>query len=130
MRRKSLTAAILTAAGFSGLAAVQANAQDAQAGPAEAQMFLSVPIKLDLASQIARQAASGELAAIGFNDENGSAVYEASVVRKDGSVTVLKIDAQNGKVLGTVSGQSIGSDHADGEHESQDGGADGEQQDG
>ena len=87
-------------------------------------MFSSAPIKLDQAGQIALKAAPGELAAIGFNDENGIGVYEASVVAKDGTVTVLKIDARSGKVLATASSSSIGSEQDNGS-----GGADGEQRD-
>lgn len=130
MKRKIITATVVTVAGLTGLAAIQAGAETNQAGPSEVQMFLSSPVTLDQAGQTALKAAPGKLAAIGFNDENGAGVYEASVVAKDGTVTVLKIDAQNGKVLGTSAGHTIGSDGADGEHETQDGGADGEQQNG
>ncbi|MDE3122845.1 MAG: PepSY domain-containing protein [Paracoccaceae bacterium] len=125
MDRKIITVVILSAAGLAGVTAVQASAETVQGGPSEVQMFASAPVKLDQAGQIALKTAPGELAAIGFNDENGTGVYEASVVGKDGTVTVLKIDAQSGKVLGTASGSSIG-----GEQDIQDGGSDGEQQDG
>lgn len=124
MNRKIITVVILSVEALASVTAVQASAETAPSGPSEVQMFSSAPIKLDQAGQIALKAAPGELAAIGFNDENGIGVYEASVVAKDGTVTVLKIDARSGKVLATASSSSIGSEQDNGS-----GGADGEQRD-
>ncbi len=133
MKRMFVITAV-TAAGLAlaGLAQASTGGNAGQTGANETQMFLTAPVSLNQAGQIALKAQPGQLAAVGFNDENGAGVYEASVVAKDGSVNLLKIDAQSGKILKNNPVQSIGNDGGDGDHEMQDGAGNGHdnQQDG
>ena len=139
MKRKLVLAAALSGLALPAVGIAQANAQATAPKMTEAQMALASKVKLGEAGQIALKAVPGALAEIGFNDENGTGVYEASVVGRDGGVTVVKVDAQTGKVLGTAKQASLGdeTDHEPGQqveggdqtdHDGQTGG--GEEQEG
>lgn len=67
---------------------------------AEAQMALAAQVSLQQAGDLALAQHAGQLAAIGFNDENGRGVYEAVVVGADGQSWIVKLDANSGDVLG------------------------------
>ncbi|MFC2967978.1 PepSY domain-containing protein [Acidimangrovimonas pyrenivorans] len=129
MKRKLVLAAALAGVALPAIGLVQANAQG-NTPISEVQMALAAPVKLDQAGQIALKAAPGTLAQIGFNDENGAGVYEASVVGTDGAVTIVRIDAQSGKVLGTTQATTLGGDHEHGEQADPGQNGDGEEQDG
>lgn len=113
--KRNIVLATALAAALPAIGVVPANAQGRTASATEVQMALAAPITLDQAGQIARKAAPGTLAEIGFNDENGAGVYEASVVARDGAVTLIRIDAQSGKVLSTTAVKALGGDEAHGQ---------------
>lgn len=129
MKRKLVLAAALAGIALPAVGVVQANAQG-NSPTSEAQMALAAPVKLDQAGQIALKAAPGTLAQIGFNNENGAGVFDASVIAADGTVTKVKVDAQSGKVLGTAQATTLGDGHEHGEQADQDQNGDGEEQDG
>ncbi|WP_102226706.1 PepSY domain-containing protein [Acidimangrovimonas sediminis] len=147
MKRNLILAAALAGIALPALGIVSATAQSvpqpANRQVAEAQMAVAAPVTLSQAGGIALKAAPGTLAAIGFNDENGKGVYEASVVRDAGKVTLVKVDAESGKVMSTTQATAIGNDHEHGDGQEAEDGAgdhapgtgqigdgDGEQQDG
>lgn len=107
MTRNFVLAIMLPALGLSGLglSAAYADSATPTLGP---KAVLSAPIKLDQAGAIALKAVPGTLADIGFGQEKGTGIYEASVMAADGSLTEVTIDAQSGKVLNTSSAAAQG----------------------
>jgi len=122
MQRKLIIATVLTAIGISGanVALAQDNGENQAADVPQEQLFLAATVSLDQASQIALKEVPGTLAAIGYNDENGQGLYEASVIGADGQTSIVKIDANTGAVL--VSGlESMMDDESDGGDQGGDG---------
>ncbi len=105
MKRNLTIATILTAAGLSAAGMAYAAGTGAQAGAqgsgmTEAQMFQNAKISLQQATDIAKKELPGTLQSIGFNDENGKGMYEATVIDASGAASIVKIDADTGAVLG------------------------------
>lgn len=114
MKRKTLiitTAALLATM---PLTAGAAGMDDTELG-SDAQMALAANLSLQQASDLALAQHPGELAAIGYNDENGRGVFEATVIGKDGQPWLVKLDANTGDVLGQGLA-SLMDDEGDGEH--------------
>lgn len=77
-----------------------ASAETADGTASETRMAMAAKISLAQAQDIALAQHSGTLAAIGFNDENGRGVYEATVIGTDGQGWLVKLDADTGAILG------------------------------
>lgn len=89
----------------------------------EIQLLKTAKVSLDQAGRTALGAVPGTLMDVGFNDENGKGVYEATVLDAKGQLHRVKVDAMSGQVLaqgmaGTEDGEGD-TEHgasADGEH--------------
>lgn len=101
MQHKLILVIVLTAVGISGasIASAQTTGENNASDVPQEQLFLAATVTLDQATQIALKEVPGKLAAIGFNDENGMGVYEATVVGANGQASIVKIDAGTGTVL-------------------------------
>lgn len=80
--------------------AALAETHSASSAQSEAQMFAAAKLSLNQASDIALKEIPGKLAAVGFNDENGKGVYEATIHTADGQMSIVRIDANTGAILG------------------------------
>lgn len=78
---------------------------------AEIQLFQAAKISLAKAGEVATGAVPGQLASVGFNDENGTGVYEAVVIAKDGTVSMVKVDATSGALLAKGPVASMGDEN-------------------
>jgi len=117
MKRKLILTGVLTALSISGASLAMAESGD-NASLTELQMFQSAKVSLDKAAQIALKEVPGALSSIGFNDENGQGVYQAMIVGADGQLSIVKIDADTGAVLGkglasNFDDEEDGAEHAD-----------------
>ncbi|TYO84717.1 PepSY domain-containing protein [Oceanicella actignis] len=101
MKRNLTIAAVLGAVAVSGagLAIAAGAGERDKEDLMEAQALQAAKVQLADAGRIALQSAPGVLSEVGFEVEKGKAVWEASVIAKDGSETELMIDADTGKVL-------------------------------
>jgi hypothetical protein len=82
---------------------------------AEAQALQALAtISADRARDAALTAVPGTAATVGLDNENGSVVYSVEVTGADGTVTDVKVDAGNGKVLAQDSGEDSEADEASG----------------
>lgn len=129
MQRRLIVATVLTAIGVSsaGIAMAAGSETAGETGNSEIQMFQAAKVTLDQASQIAMKEVPGRLIALGFNDENGKGVYEATILGADGQASIVKIDADSGAVLGKgLAGYFDDEDEGAHDDDSDDSGADDE----
>lgn len=113
MNRKTLvitTAALLATL---PLTAGAAGMDDTGLGT-DAQMARAANLSLQEASDLALAQHPGELAAIGYSDEDGRGAFEATVIGADGRPWLVKLDANTGEVLGQGLA-SLTDDEGDGE---------------
>lgn len=110
MQPKLILATSLAVLSFSsaGGAFAQTSTQNGTADVPQEQLFMSAKVTLDQAKQIALKEVPGTVSAIGFNDENGAGVYEATVVDANGQASIVKIDANTAAVLAKGQASLIG----------------------
>lgn len=116
MKRKLVLATVLTTMGISGAGFALAETKNASeaSDQAEVQMFQAAKLDLNGASQKALAAQPGKLMEIGFNDENGKGVWEATILDTKGTAMVLQLDANSGAVLASGPESKF---EADGDHQ-------------
>jgi peptidase YpeB-like protein len=95
------TLAALTIPSVGPLLANQSGAGSGEKSQTEALKFLAAEVSLQQATDIALEQVAGTLSAIGFEDEDGRGLYEATIVAADGATSLVKIDASTGAVLGS-----------------------------
>lgn len=121
MQRKLILASMLAFAGLAGAggamaqSTAQSTTQNGTADVSQEQLFMSAKVSLDQAKQIALKQVPGTISAIGFNDENGMGVYEATVVGADGTASIIKIDANTAAVLASGQASLIGDEGNEGD---------------
>lgn len=121
MKSKVLIVSVLTLLGLTAAGAALASGNGEQSPAAETQILLSAKIGLDQAGRTALAALPGTLTDVGFNNENGQGVWEATVIDAQGQARTMKVDAMSGQILGQGP-SSTQNEEGDGEHgESADG---------
>jgi uncharacterized membrane protein YkoI len=126
MKRSLITLATITTFGLLTAGPIMANQSDNDInanGQTEVQMFQAAAISLQQASDLALKEISGSLAEIGFNDENGIGVYEATIIGTDGTESIVKIDANTGATLGKGLAYVMDEEDDGGDNENGEGGA-------
>ncbi|GIX15287.1 MAG: hypothetical protein KatS3mg118_3246 [Paracoccaceae bacterium] len=115
MRRNLILATVLGTMALSGagLAVAAGTGGKDKEDLMEAQALQAARVQLADAGRIALQAVPGTLSEVGFEVEKGKAVWEASVIARDGTETEVLIDADTGKVIA----KKMADEDEDGDHD-------------
>lgn len=123
MKTKVLLVSTLALLGVTAAGAALASNHASESASTEIHLLKTAKVSLDQAGRTALGAVPGTLMDVGFNDENGKGVYEATVLDAKGQLRRVKVDAMNGQVLAQgMAGAEDGegdTEHgtsADGEH--------------
>lgn len=103
MKKPVIAAIIIAWVGAGAAASAMAASEDEKADQAEKQEALaSAKVSIADAIKAAEASAGGKVAEVEFDNDEGTAAYEVSVIMADGIKHEVQIDANSGEVMKTV----------------------------